>query len=296
MFDGYHYAFLQGVNNSWRAQQGQIIEVVLWSIAPEKRRVYVGTILKCEVLTEVESLKAYEAHRKAGWLALMHRDLLAVNGNTSKLSPDSLFNVRFRPVDAIQYDDPLPVAGPADRISKLTRYKLVSVLDTDPDTRLNRIRKRQGSTMPPTSAAHHRSGSKGGVVDPYHPVLQRALMILLQKHFGVKNVVREDGWVDLTVLFKKRKLLVELKTDPVAKRAIREAIGQILEYAYFEPTSHHLDLELFIVAPGAMDAGAAAYLKVLNDQFGIPVRYCQFTPGGTLPPQFLRRMQELPED
>jgi hypothetical protein len=27
---------------------------------PEKRRVYVGTILKCEVLTEAESLEAYE--------------------------------------------------------------------------------------------------------------------------------------------------------------------------------------------------------------------------------------------
>ena len=136
--------------------------------------------------------------------------------------------------------------------------------------------------MPPKSAAHHRSGSKGGVVDPYHPVLESTLMILLQKHFGVNNVVRDNGWVDLTVLSKKRKLLIELKTDPVAKRAIREAMGQTLEFAYFEPTSHHLDLELYIVAPSPSDAGAANYLKMLNVQFGITVGYYQFTPGGNL--------------
>jgi hypothetical protein len=237
-------------------------------------------------LVNRERPRAY--HKKAGWLALMHQDLLTVNGNTSKLSPDSLFNIRFRPADAIQYDDPLPIAGPADHISKLTRYKLVAVLDTDPDAALNRIQKRQGSMIPPRLGAHFRAGSKGRIVDPYHPVMQKALMILLQKHFGAKNVAREDGWVDLTVRDKKRRLLIELKTDPVARRAIREAMGQILEYAYFEPALHGLDQELFIVATGSMDAGAAAYLKLLNHQFGMPIMYCQFLPGSDLPNQFLR--------
>jgi hypothetical protein len=49
--------------------------------------------------------------------------------------------------------------------------------------------------IPPRLGAHFRAGSKGGIVDPYHPVMQKALMILLQKHFGAKNVAREDGWV-----------------------------------------------------------------------------------------------------
>ena len=140
----------------------------------------------------------------------------------------------------------------------------------------------------PRLGPHFRSGSKGGIVDPYHPVLQEALMILLQKHFGVKNVLREDGWVDLIVRDKNRTLLIELKTDPVARRAIRDAIGQILEYAYFRPSPQMLNLELFIVPPGPMDAEAVAYLKVLNQYFGIPVRYCQFLPDSEIPDDFMR--------
>ena len=113
-------------------------------------------------------------------------------------------------------------------------------------------------------------------------------MVMLQKRFGANNVAREDGWVDLTVRDKKRKLLIELKTDPVAKRAIREAIGQILEYAYFAPKTHDVDLELFVIAPGMVNAEATAYLKLLNRKFRIPIRYCQFSPGGELPNQLLR--------
>ena len=288
LFDGYHYAFLQGVNTSQRALQGQTIEVILWGITPQRYHVYIGRLLRCEVLSDVESLKAYAAHERAGWLALMHRDLLSVDGNTTKLSPDSLFNIRFRPADAIQYDDPLPIAGSADRISKLKRYPLVPIADSDPAVRKLRTLRRQGSMTPPTPGAHFRTGSKGSTVDPYHPILQEALMLLLQRRFGQKNVMREEDWVDLTVRHKKRKLLIELKTDPLAKRAIREAIGQILEYAYFEPTQKHFALELFIVAPGALSSDAAAYLKLLNQQFGIPIRYCQFSPGGDLPNAFLQ--------
>jgi hypothetical protein len=285
LLDGYHYAFLQGVNNSWQTQQGQTIEVLLWSIAPGSRRVYIGKIANCEVLSHDESREAYDAHRRAGWLRLMREDLLAVNGNIAKLSPDGLFNIRFRPKDAVQYDDPLPVASPADRISKLTRYKLVAVQSTDPIASFSK--SRQGSTKLPQSGTYYRGGSKGAVIDPHHPVLQKALMDLLQKQFGVKNVIREDGWVDLTVRTHKRKLVIELKTDPIAKRAIREALGQILEYAYYRSEPQLQNLELFIVAPGPLDAEAAAYLKLLNNKFGLPMRYCQFLPDGGLPDDFL---------
>jgi hypothetical protein len=135
----------------------------------------------------------------------------------------------------------------------------------------------------PSSGLHFRSGSKGGVVDPHHPILQKALMGLLQKHFGAKNVVREDGWVDLTVRNKKQTILIELKTDPVAKRAIREALGQILEYAYFGSEAAQSSLALFIVAPGPLDREAEEYLSLLNHRFGLPLTYCQFLPGDTLP-------------
>jgi hypothetical protein len=113
------------------------------------------------------------------------------------------------------------------------------------------------------------------------------LMTVLQKKFGVKSVLREDSWVDITVKHNKRVLLIELKTDPVAKRAIREALGQILEYAYIGQNKFSAALSLFIVAPGPMDEAAAQYLSLLNTQFGLPITYCQFRIGDNLPKPFL---------
>jgi len=80
------------------------------------------------------------------------------------------------------------------------------------------------------------------------------------------------------------------RAEVVAKRAIREALGQILEYAYFRSDSQSptqtVDAELFIVAPGSADEKASAYLNLLRDKFHIPVQYCQFESSGVLPDAF----------
>ncbi len=40
-FDGYHYAFLQGINNANRSKGGKTVDVLLWAIDGYRRRVYV---------------------------------------------------------------------------------------------------------------------------------------------------------------------------------------------------------------------------------------------------------------
>jgi len=115
-------------------------------------------------------------------------------------------------------------------------------------------------------------------------------MKLLQAQFGKDSVKRETRCVDITVNIGKRKMLIEIKTDVVAKRAIREALGQILEYAYFPLESRDQIqtevTELFIVAPGAANDEISAYLSLLSNKFHIPIRYCSFSPGSKLPEAF----------
>jgi len=294
-FQGYHYAFLQPVSNSYRKMSGKTIDVLLWTINPAKLRVQVGEIKNCQVLTDGQKKEAFEHYKKAGWLKLMGDDVARVNGKKDEWSY-GMFNIRFRPTDAIQYDEPFPVAKPTDRIATLKMYKLVPGNRSDVDTQWI-VRTRQGSTTIPTPRAYTRSVSQGGTVDPYHPVLQAELMKLLQEQFGNDNVVRESGWVDITVSTGKKRMLIEIKTYPVAKRAIREALGQILEYAYFhsDPQSptQTVDAELFIVAPGSADEKASAYLNLLRDKFHIPVQYCQFESSGALPDAFTTTKQKV---
>jgi len=149
--NGYHYAFLQPVEDSFKTKRGRTIDVLLWTIDPDKRRVCVGEIKNCEVLSAARSRGVFEHHHQAkDWLSLMKKDLSSVNGTGADLSQDGLFNIRFRPKDAIQYDDPLPAAKSTDRILKLARYKLVAATESEVNAQWT-IRTRKGSTTAPTA-------------------------------------------------------------------------------------------------------------------------------------------------
>jgi hypothetical protein len=119
-------------------------------------------------------------------------------------------------------------------------------------------------------------------------------MGLLQGQFGKGNVRRERGWgtsqPDLVVKHGNRRILIEIKPYPSAKQAIRESLGQIMEYGYCqsdkECTTRFSDLELFIVAPAETDKAVQSSLTLLRTRFLIPVNYCSFTLADDLPSRF----------
>lgn len=92
--------------------------------------------------------------------------------------------------------------------------------------------------------------------------------------------------MDITIRNGNSKILVEVKSDPDARVAIRKALGQILEYAYFEPERQNDHAKLVIVAPGLQTQKIANYLDRLRKKFGISVSYCQFSLDDPLPSVF----------
>lgn len=58
---------------------------------------------------------------------------------------------------------------------------------------------------------------------------------------------------------------------------IREAFGQLMEYAYW-PTASRCDT-LLIVGPGAARARDRAYLTAMRERFGIPIHYLHYREG-----------------
>ena len=54
-----------------------------------------------------------------------------------------------------------------------------------------------------------------------------------------------------------------------AKRSIREALGQILEYAHYPHTTRAV--KLFIVGPEKPDEKDAQYMEHIRDTYHIPV-------------------------
>ena len=132
LVDGFHYAFLQPVHDSFKNVTGRTIDVLLYTINADGNRLYVGEISNCEVLRSVQADAALKIYKKRGWLKSMAEQVRDIRGKVSHILSESdpalLFNVRFRPDDA-RINDPLKMADQKDAVWKRQRYTLVAAAD-----------------------------------------------------------------------------------------------------------------------------------------------------------------------
>lgn len=110
-----------------------------------------------------------------------------------------------------------------------------------------------------------------------HNRMQAALTARLIAQYGLDNVADEHPSglgtkIDVVVRRSDSEFwYYEIKTSLLPRACIREAIGQLLEYAYW-PGSQHAK-RLAICGGTALDKDGEAYLAFLNKQFGLAVEY-----------------------
>ena len=112
-----------------------------------------------------------------------------------------------------------------------------------------------------------------------HNLLQAALTRRLITEFGEQNVADEHPTgrgtlIDVVVRHRAGAYsFYEIKTALSASACIREALGQVLEYAYWpggqEPH------RIVICGEGRLEKEGRAYLRRLNERFGLPLAYEQ---------------------
>jgi hypothetical protein len=115
-----------------------------------------------------------------------------------------------------------------------------------------------------------------------HNEIQTKLFDELVKEFGADNVGSEVASghgataIDLVVKTAKSFWFYEIKTAPSVKACIRQAIPQLLEYAYWDGKKSRCD-RLIIVGPKPVTKTAEAYLNFLRKTFGLELSYidCQ---------------------
>lgn len=112
-----------------------------------------------------------------------------------------------------------------------------------------------------------------------HNRIQDVLLAELHAEYGAGRVFDEEytdagGRVDILVRPSSgRPHLYEIKVAGTAAQAAREAIGQLLEYAYRESGLH--PERMVIVSEPELDAATDAYLAHLRAQFQLPLYYRQ---------------------
>jgi hypothetical protein len=114
-------------------------------------------------------------------------------------------------------------------------------------------------------------------IDIRHSKIQENLVNELYKKYGINNVSLEHpihgNKIDVVVNDDGKMIFYEIKTAPTARDCIRQALGQILDYAYW-PGQKNAE-ELFIVGENSIDKRTEAYLYYLNKICGIKLKYLQ---------------------
>lgn len=100
-------------------------------------------------------------------------------------------------------------------------------------------------------------------------------MVAYLKNHGYKKVKQEDHYVDITCKNAVgEKIFFELKTAQTVRSAIREALGQLLEYNHY-PNEKKAD-KLIIVTKLEPEKADVQYLNYLRETYKIPVYYQYF--------------------
>ena len=111
-------------------------------------------------------------------------------------------------------------------------------------------------------------------VSDRHEVLQRALKSELEREGAVVRIENRDGrggYIDLVARRNGEYEFYEIKTDATARLAIRHAIGQLLEYAYWPAPAR--PKRLVVASEQPLDAEAAEYLRTLEVETGLVIEY-----------------------
>lgn len=271
MPDGYHYGFLEQLRSK-RTQSGKhygkVYNIHLFTISPNKQKVYLGCLKNAIGVTPEDSQYVYNYYQKKGWLDEMKQDVLFVGGTIKDFTPSFTFNVKFRFEDAIINYSNQPILKPD---SVWHRYNLMNKKEE-----FEFEKDENGNIKVLDTNIFERIIKAGKVqIDPLHKKIQNAVVNLLKEQYT--NLQIESGpdstvtqRVDIKGLSKIEKEwhFFEVKTMS-AKRSIREALGQILEYAHYPNVN--LARKLFIVGPEPPDEKDKAYLQLLRKKYNLPV-------------------------
>jgi len=270
--DGYHYGFVEPLRRSKQISAGDTISLLLYAVSPEHERYYVGEIGQCEVLSPEECRRAVEEYERRGWLDIMRDQIAEIGGDVTSLPKDHMerFNLRFRPENAERYD-PWRLAEREDRIQKLNRYVLCAAKASDQQA----FRRLPHGRQEPLPAQRvQRAGTAPTAYDPAHRNLQNHLLRLLQARYG-NHVTLEDGYVDVKVTHPEFSAYIEIKTSTSALKAIREGLGQVLEYAFRAQDRGATLPHCIISSPCPETEESARFLHFIRRVTDLSLRYWQ---------------------
>nr|WP_311176548.1 hypothetical protein [uncultured Porphyromonas sp.] len=269
--DGYLYGYLQALLRP-DCHKGKTYDIHLFSINSDTQdRLYVGCLRNAEVLTDEEREWATKECKKLGLVQEMDQDLKRIG--VKKWHKSAHPNVRFK-LDQVELEYPkYQLIDPDSLIGH--RYQLMD----DVSERLKFLDDPREEIKPTQSTEDIicSVSTPTYVKKQKHKEIQLALKKYLS-HKGYPDVELEADagirrQIDLKAYHEASQSwhYFEIKVYN-ARMSIREALGQILEYAHYLSAQCEAS-KLFIVGPESPTRQDLVYLNRLRKEYNLPIEF-----------------------
>lgn len=276
LINGFRYGFLQPIGKFYEAYRGQSCSILLYTVTPELETLLVGKIDNIYVPDRNELDKVLKISTKKGWIEDMRAAVDHVGGDKMELEDPpstSIANVRFRPEDVEIYDPRQRVIGKHKIAQVPRRYHPFDWVNDYPTIEVQPPRFRKADPRR-SEKERTRAAQEAGTVDPRHIRLQNRLYTHLCKIHGRENVRYEQDYVDLSIEDSKGITFFEIKMETTAKRCIRAALGQLIEYAHY-PKNNRAK-RLVVVGDAPPSENDRSYMAFLRKKYHLPIFYSRF--------------------
>jgi hypothetical protein len=284
LISGYKYGFIEGFRTKKNKHGGKIYNLQLFTIdSYEKRKYWAAQINNCYVLTEEEQLKIQQIYSDKGWIKEQENQLrkLKLWNIESKKSLDTFGpNIRFLESDVVFFDPLIPV--PENKyLSNRNRYLLYDWID-EADLNLRVVSQFNFKASKPHAnkevLRNINPEFKSKEIKQLHRQIALALYAELSKKYGSRSIgcdlpCNPGTYIDMVRKDGDKYVFYEIKTYNQLKKNIREAFGQLLEYAYW--TRNKTIKEIVIVSDKKIEKEASEYLSFIKKTFKIPISYMQ---------------------
>jgi len=281
LIGGYHYAFLQTIAKSWDKYTGKKFRITLYTInSVTNEKWWIGKIHDAEVISKNDAVSIGRIYQKKGWYTEMYSQLQGVDARVTLSEVRNIVPcMRFKKESLYLPDEPIEIANP-----KETLGSFYYVLLNDSSSGKMPMAGRGGIRFRPGNRAKkghsRRSYSTGNTeIELVHNDMVSSIYKQLASQYGAKAVGTEidTGFgtaIDIAVRKSSKYDIYEVKTGNNLKVCVREALGQILEYALYPDAN--LALNMVLVSYHKPSENIRKYLKHLRSVLGVKLFYQQF--------------------
>ena len=287
LINGYQYGYIRGVA-SMPKDISFIDELHLYSIHPTtKQQFLIGKLTNIKIyhgIDEVEDdiVNVFEDNRD-----LMLEELKEVDADTKLLKTLELRpNLSFRFEDAMIYQEPILIS---QDLLKIHRF-IPKIIDNELGLIIEKVNAafknpkmnfESGNGTGSNSYSQNVSGGKR-IVNRTHADITNDLHDYLRNSKDYKNfeISTEktricNNLVDCAAKNKNKYVLFEVKTANSVLACIRQALGQIIEYALLDTS---LDIKkLIIIGPTIPSENDLIYFQNLKEKLKLPLQYWSYS-------------------